>query len=105
MLVNRNYTKLWFGQTISVVGDEVFGTTLLIWIGFVLLAGEGYAPAVSSVVLIVTSIVIIFLGPIAGVFVDRWDAKRTMLRTDLIRAALISLLIVVSIVRPPLPVT
>ncbi len=105
MLINQNYTKLWFGQTISVVGDEVFSTTLLIWIGFVLLAGQGYAPAVSSAVLIVTSIVIIFLGPIAGVFVDRWDARRTMLRMDLIRAALISLLIVVSILKPPLPVT
>ncbi|GIH08734.1 MFS transporter [Rhizocola hellebori] len=105
MLINRNYAKLWFGQTISVVGDEVFGTTLLIWIGYVLLAGKGYAPAVSSVVLIVTSIVIIFLGPIAGVFVDRWEARRTMLRMDLIRAALISSLIVVSVVTLPLPVT
>ena len=85
MLINRNYTKLWFGQTISVVGDEVFSTTLLIWIGFVLLAGQGYAPAISSGVLVITSIVIIFLGPIAGVFVDRWDARRTMLRMDVER--------------------
>jgi MFS family permease len=105
MLINRNYTKLWFGQTISVVGDEVFGTTLLIWIGFVLLAGKGYAPAVSSMVLVVTSIVIILLGPIAGVFVDRWDARRTMLRMDLIRASLTSVLIVVSLLTLPLPVT
>jgi MFS family permease len=28
------------------------------------------------------------LGPVAGVFVDRWDAKRTMIGSDLIRAAL-----------------
>ena len=27
------------------------------------------------------------LGPVAGVFVDRWDAKRTMISSDLIRAA------------------
>jgi MFS family permease len=105
MLINRNYTKLWFGQTISVVGDEVFSTTLLIWIGYILLAGKGYAPAVSSGVLVVTSIVIILLGPIAGVFVDRWDARRTMLRMDLIRAALIGSLVVVSVVTMPLPVT
>jgi MFS family permease len=44
---------------------------------------------VSSVPLIVAAAVTITLGPVAGVFVDRWDKRRTMLRADLIRAALI----------------
>jgi MFS family permease len=29
------------------------------------------------------------VGPLAGVFVDRWNVKRTMIISDLIRAALI----------------
>jgi MFS family permease len=34
-----------------------------------------------------------FIGPIAGVFVDRWNLKRTMVVSDLIRAGLALLLI------------
>ena len=107
MLINRNYRRLWFGQAISVVGDEVFDTTLLLWVGVVLLANRSYAPAVSSIVLVITSVVIVTVGPLAGVFVDRWDKRTTLLRTDLIRAVLIGILIVVSLWPRlfPLPVT
>jgi MFS family permease len=96
VLINRNYRRLWIGQAVSLVGDEVFDTTLLLWVGTVLLAGRSYAPLASSTVLILTSIVIVLLSPIAGVFVDRWDKRRTMLRADAARAVLIGLLVVVA---------
>jgi MFS family permease len=96
VLINRNYRRLWIGQAVSLVGDEVFDTTLLLWIGTVLLAGRTYAPLASSAVLVLTSTVIVLLGPIAGVFVDRWDKRRTMMRADGIRAVLIGLLVVVA---------
>jgi MFS family permease len=47
----------------------------------------------------VTGIMVAFLvplaivSPIAGVFVDRWDARRTMIASDLIRAVLILMLL------------
>jgi hypothetical protein len=31
----------------------------------------------------------VIVGPLAGVFVDRWNVKRTMIISDLVRAALI----------------
>jgi MFS family permease len=102
-LINSNFRKLWIGQTISVVGDEVFSTTLLLWVGIILLAGRPYAPVVSSAVLIVTSVVIVLVGPLAGVFVDRWNKRRTMLRADLGRAVLIGVLILVSSFPDALP--
>ncbi len=37
---------------------------------------------------------VVLVGPIAGVYVDRWDFRRTMLVNDLIRAALIGALVV-----------
>jgi hypothetical protein len=94
-------------KAVSLVGDEVFDTTLLVWIGTVLLAGRPHEPVISSAVLIVTSTVIVLLGPIAGVFGDRWDKRRTMMRADGTRAVLIGLLVVVAALgsRLPLPAT
>lgn len=34
-----------------------------------------------------------FVGPAAGVFVDRWNVKRTMIGSDLIRAGLVIFLV------------
>lgn len=106
MLINGNFRRLWAGQAISSLGDEIFDTTLLLWVGIVLLAGKSYAPAVSTAVLVITSTVTIVLGPLAGVFVDRWDKRRLMLRTDLVRAVLVGILAVVSVFAKhiPLPV-
>ena len=36
-----------------------------------------------------TAVPSIFLGPLAGVLVDRWDRRRTMIACDLVRAALV----------------
>ena len=40
-------------------------------------------------VLVVTSLPALLLNPFAGVYVDRWDRKRTMITCDLIRAVVI----------------
>jgi MFS family permease len=37
----------------------------------------------------------LFVGPLAGVFIDRWDRRLTMIWMDFIRAALIALLFVI----------
>ena len=37
LLINRNYARLWYGQAVSLVGDFVFDTTLVLWVGTVLL--------------------------------------------------------------------
>lgn len=80
LLKNRNFMLLATGQAISNVGDFVFGTTLLVWV-FSLTHSAG---AVSGV-LIAQNIPVFVLGPIAGVFVDRWNRRSTMVATDLLR--------------------
>lgn len=37
----------------------------------------------------------LLLGPVAGVFTDRWDRRRTMLTADLLRAASVALMLLV----------
>ncbi|HEU5367178.1 MAG TPA: MFS transporter, partial [Ktedonobacterales bacterium] len=96
-LINRDFGLLWGGQSISNVGDFVFDTTLILWIATIIATGQSWAPLAVSGVLVATSIPIFLVGPIAGVFVDRWDKRRTMLAMDAARAILIVLLLLVAI--------
>jgi MFS family permease len=96
VLINSAYRRLWIGQTVSLVGDLMFDTTLILWVSTVLLKGDKSAPLASSALLVIVALVTVFLGPLAGVFVDRWDSRATMMRTDLIRAALVTVLVLIA---------
>lgn len=90
ILRQRNFGLLWFGQVISMAGDWVLYASLAFYVydltGSVLLSGS---------MMIVSTLPRIFLGSIAGVFVDRWDRRHTMIVADLGRAVvLLSLLAV-----------
>src|SRR5436309_532993 len=106
LLVNRNYARLWVGQAVSLVGDFVFDTTLVLWVGVVLLRGLPYAPAAVAGLLVGVAVATLLVGPLAGVFVDRWDRRRTMLGADLVRAGLIGALTLLAFLpAAPVPVT
>ena len=89
-LVNRDYAKLWYGQAVSAVGDTVFGTTLVLWVSQVLVRGSAWAPVAVSGILIAAGAAVGLVGPVAGVFVDRWNRKSTMMRTEAIRAVMVA---------------
>jgi DHA3 family macrolide efflux protein-like MFS transporter len=76
--------RLWAAQVVSVFGDFLAVFAVLSYVSFNLHAS---APQVT---LISISFMIPFalIGPLAGVFVDRWNVKRTMIASDLIRAGL-----------------
>ncbi len=95
--INRNFALLWGGGAISQVGDFVFDTTLVLWIAAIIAKGQSWAPLAVSGVLVATALPIFLIGPIAGVFVDRWDKRRTMLVMDASRAILIALLLLVAL--------
>ena len=92
-LINRNFRLLAIGQAISNMGDFVYSTTLLIWV-FMLT----HSAAAVSGVLIAQYLPVFILGPIAGVFVDRWNRRRTMVMSDAIRAFIALLPLFVPIV-------
>jgi MFS family permease len=97
LFINRNFALLWSGQSISNVGDFVFDTTLILWIGTIIAGGQTWAPLAVSGVLVATAVPIFLIGPIVGVFVDRWNKRRTMLAMDASRAILIALLLLVAL--------
>jgi MFS family permease len=93
-LINRDFARLWSGQVVTDLGSVVFNTALIVWIAAVLARGQSWAPLAVSGLLLVQSLPMLLVRPLAGVFVDRWDARSTMLWTDALRAALVALLLV-----------
>lgn len=100
LLGNRNFTLLFGGGAISSIGDYVFNTTLILWIAADLAKGQSWAPLAVSGVLVATVVPTMLVGPLAGVFVDRWDNRRTMLTMDGLRALLIAALLLAAGVAP-----
>jgi MFS family permease len=84
-----SFRRLWFGQMVSLFGDflAIFAVLTVATYRF-----HG-TPAQVTMISIAFMIPFAFIGPIAGVFVDRWNLKRTMVVSDLIRAGLALLLI------------
>src|SRR5437660_1066214 len=97
LLINRNFALLWSGQSISVIGDAIFTTTLILWIATSLAKNQSWAPLAVSGIFLAMSVPTMIAGPIAGVFADRWDKRRTMLQMDAARAPLVLLLLLVAI--------
>jgi MFS family permease len=80
----RSFALLWAGQAVSQLGDAVFLTTLLLWV-----ADLTDSPAAVGLLFVFEAIPILLVSPLAGVFVDRWPYKRTLIRSDLGRALLV----------------
>lgn len=80
---NTDFRKLWAAQLVSFCGDWFTTVALL---GLVL---ELTGSALNSGIVLASSILPSFLmAPIAGSFADRFDRRRLMVGTDLLRAAL-----------------
>jgi MFS family permease len=87
LAVNGSFSALWAGQVISLFGDRVHQVALLF-----LVLHLTDSPAAVAAVLVVTTVPNLFLGPIAGAYVDRWDPREVMVVSDLLRAAVVLLI-------------
>ncbi|MBM3250323.1 MAG: MFS transporter [Candidatus Omnitrophica bacterium] len=85
VLKQRNFFLLWLGQIISQLGDRLDQMAL---IGFVYARSPGSTWEIAKI-LSFTIIPVFVIGPIAGVYVDRWDRRRTMYICDFLRALLV----------------
>lgn len=87
---NRSFVALWLGQTISFIGDYFYFLALPIMI--YRLTGSTQMVGMSF---ITNGLPMLFLGPVAGVFVDRWNRKRLMIAADVARALLVLMCLLV----------
>jgi len=84
ILKNRNFFLLWLGQIISQMGDRLGQMAL---IAFVYFRAPGSSLQIAKI-LSFTIIPVFLIGPLAGVYVDRWDRRRTMYSCDFMRSLL-----------------
>jgi len=84
VLRNRNFSLLWLGQIISQLGDRLGQMALIAFVSI----RPGSSTIDIAKVLSLTILPVFAVGPLAGVYVDRWDRRRTMYISDFSRAVL-----------------
>ncbi|MFH1593449.1 MAG: MFS transporter [Candidatus Omnitrophota bacterium] len=88
LLKNRDFVLYSIGQAFSQFGDRLVQIVL---IGFIYKRWPGSTFQLAKL-LFFTVIPSFLISPIAGVYVDRWNRKRILVFSDLVRAALIILI-------------
>ncbi|MEG2017257.1 MAG: MFS transporter [Clostridium sp.] len=82
-LWNKDFFLLWQGQLVSYLGDVIYSFALSFWVlnvtGSTALMGILQAASMAPRLII---------GPFAGVLVDKWDRKKIIVITDVIRGIL-----------------
>jgi MFS family permease len=78
------FRKLWLAQLVSVFGDFLALYAVLSAMSFRMHASARDITLVTVFFLLPMALI----GPVAGVFVDRWSPKRTLVTSDLTRAVL-----------------
>lgn len=85
LLKDKNFSLLWFSQIISNFGDRLNQMAL---IGLVYSRTPGSTIELAKI-LSFTILPVFLIGPIAGIYVDRWNRKYTMVFCDLLRGLLV----------------
>lgn len=86
-----DFRRLWSAQVVSDFGDSLTLFSLL----FLVQRLTGNETAVATV-LIATALPSLVVGLVAGVWVDRWNLKRVMVASDLVRVGLVLSLLLVT---------
>ena len=79
------FFSIWTGQAISLIGSRVLDFALVWWLTE--LTGSATVLATATIAMVVPQV---FLGPIVGAYVDRWNRRVVMMVSDT-AVALISL--------------
>ena len=88
LLKDKNFFLLWFAQIVSNFGDRLNQMAL---IGLIYIRTPGSTIELAKL-LSFTIIPVFIIGPIAGIYVDRWNRKSTMIACDIIRGILVLLI-------------
>jgi MFS family permease len=85
---NKAFLALWLGQVFSQLADRII---FVIFISLIV-NHFGHQGSLKSFLYVAFTIPAILLTALAGVFVDRWHRGRTLIATNLLRAAIVALI-------------
>ncbi len=85
VLFTKNFFSLWSGQIISEFGDRLNQMALVALIYY---KEPGSVMALSKLLFFII-VPVFVIGPVAGVYVDRWDRKRVMIISDILRGLMV----------------
>lgn len=88
VLKKRNFFFLWSGQVISQFGDRL---TQMALIGLVYQI-KPFSSISLAKIMSLAIIPVFLISPVAGVYVDRWDKRKTMCFSDFLRGVCILLI-------------
>ncbi len=88
LATNPAFSAMWLGQIISSLGDRVHQVALV----FLVAAATNNSPLAFGLVFAAVTLPSVVVGPFAGTLVDRWDRKRVLIGSDLLRAAIVALI-------------
>ncbi len=74
----RSFFIIWFGQLVSLVGSQLTGFALGVWV-----YDETRSVLMLSLTLVAVQAPMALLSPVAGVLADRWDRRTAMIVSDL----------------------
>ena len=86
-----DFRRLWVAQSISDIGDGMTLTALLL-----LVTTLGATTTTLAVMSIAIAIPTVIFGLVAGAVADRYDRRRIMLASDLLRAGLVASFVLVA---------
>lgn len=73
----RTFFVVWIGQLVSVIGSNLTGFGLAVWMYL-----ETDSVTLLALIMLASTLPGIVLGPVAGALVDRWDRRKVMLVSD-----------------------
>src|SRR5690606_3115960 len=73
----KTFAIIWTGQLMSMLSSSAVNFAIIIWLS--LETGSAEVLAYAAIAGLLPQALI---GPLAGVYIDRWDRKRTMIIAD-----------------------
>ncbi|MDT3740096.1 MAG: MFS transporter [Candidatus Kapabacteria bacterium] len=81
---DRDFRQFWYGQIVSQMGDKVHSLAVLILVYQWTKSGLAV-----GIIMIATALPAVLLGPVSGELADRYDRKKILIITDIIRGVIV----------------